>query len=325
MRSTPLLLLALACSHAQPEPPPLAVPEANAAGPAAIPDGGVAVGDGGLLQTDAGLPRLPDAGVVDAGVPDAGPRDRDAGVPDAGSRDGGARADLVSPITAAGSETPVGLDWGPKGEQPARTLFKNVKLLGDLSGDRMMAGMQSMKANLGVKCTACHLVKEKDFASDAKKEKLRARDMIQMTEEINRRTFKGEVKVTCWMCHRGEEKPESRPFSREIPKPLAKLTPEQLAQPAEKVFKDVRILKGMDGRNFAFIMGWFSRELGVKCTHCHQENDFAADHEKKTRAREMLEMTSYVAAGYYGNNSPVACGTCHAGKAEPARTPGDKS
>jgi len=312
MRSTPLLLLALACTHVQPEPAPLAVPPENAAGPAAIPDGGVAVGDGGFLAPDAGRPAARDAGVLDAGSP--------------AGRDGGApRADLASPITAAGFETPVGLEWGSQGELPARTLFKNVKALGDLSGDRFMAAMQSMKANLGVKCTTCHRVKEKDFASDAKKEKLRAREMIRMTEEINRRTFQGEARVTCWTCHRGEEEPESRPFSRELPKELAKLTPAQLKQPAEKVFKDVRALKGMDGRNFGFIMGWFSRELGVKCTHCHEEGNFAAEHKEKTRAREMLEMTGYVAAGYYGNNSPVGCGTCHRGKAEPARTPGDKS
>ena len=315
MRSTPLLLLALACSHAQPEPAPLAVPPENAAGPAAIPDVGVAVGDGGFVPVDAGVPR--DAGGFDGGVPDAGAP---------ASRDGGAaRADLASPITAAGSETPVGLEWGNKGEQAAHALFKNVKVLGELSGDRFMAAMQSMKANLGEKCADCHRAKEKDFDSDAKKEKRRAREMIRMTEEINRRSFQGEVRVTCWMCHRGEEEPASRPFAKQLPKELAKLTPAQLKEPADKVFKDVRALKGMDARSFAFIMGWFSRELGVKCTHCHEQGDFAAEHKEKTRAREMLQMTGYIGAGYYGNNSPVGCGTCHRGKAVPARTPGDKS
>jgi hypothetical protein len=39
----------------------------------------------------------------------------------------------------------------------------------------------------------------------------------------------------------------------------------------------------------------------------------------------MLEMTSYIADGYYEGKSPVTCGTCHRGKAVPARTPGDKS
>ena len=149
------LLLAVACTHTQPPPAPLSVPSENAAGPANLPDGGPA--DGGTFSTDAGSPR----------------------------------ADLVGPITIPGREVPAGLDWGEKGKEPAGAIFKNVKLLGAVSGDRFMAAMQSMQANLGRKCELCHLVAQKDYASDAKKEKLRARDMIRMSEEINRRTFGG--------------------------------------------------------------------------------------------------------------------------------------
>jgi hypothetical protein len=283
------LLLAVACSHTQPPPAPLGVPPEKAAGPA----------------------NLPDAGSEDGGAP---------------SPDGGApRADLLIPITMAGREIPAGLDWGEKGKQPAASLFKNVKLLGAYSGDRFMAAMQSMEANLGKKCALCHDIRGKDFASDAKKAKLRARDMIRMTEEINRRSFGGTLRVSCWTCHRGDEQPADMGFSRELPEPFTKMPPEQLARPAEQVFKDVRKLRGMDVRNFGYIMAWFAREMGAKCTHCHLENDFAADTPKKTRAREMLDMTSYIAQGYYGNDSPVGCGTCHRGRPLPARTPAEKS
>src|SRR5882672_3979668 len=112
MRWTPLLLLASACAstRAQPAPAPLSVPAENAAGPANLPDGGV---------EDAGTPSMPDGGSVDGGT---------------------TRADLVSPITAAGSETPVGLEWGEKGEEPAAKIYKNVKVLGELKGNRFMAG-----------------------------------------------------------------------------------------------------------------------------------------------------------------------------------------
>ncbi len=92
--------------------------------------------------------------------------------------------------------------------------------------------------------------------------------------------------MTCWTCHRGEEKPPPGAWSKELPETFARLSPEQLAEPAEQVFKDVRGLQGMDARNFGLIMGGFNRELGVKCTHCHQEGDFAADAPKKMRARE---------------------------------------
>jgi len=200
MRWTPVLLLAVGCAaHTQPPPAPLSVPSENASGPAQLP------------PPEEGGPIVQDAGTADAGTADAG------------VADGGARADLVSPITAAGSETPVGLDWGTKGDQKASAIFKNAKLLGDLTGDRFMAAMQSMKANLGVKCGFCHLAEQKDFASDQKKEKLTARRMIQMNEEINRRTFQGEVRVTCWTCHRGEEEPKSRPFEKKIPEELENL------------------------------------------------------------------------------------------------------
>ena len=283
------LLLAVACSHTQPPPAPLSVPSENAAGPANLPDGGPA--DGGTFSSDAGVPR----------------------------------ADLISPITIPGRETPVGLDWGETGKRPAGTIFKNVKLLGAVSADRFMAAMQSMQASLGRKCVLCHLVEQKDFPSDAKKEKQRARDMIRMNEEINRRSFGGAIRVTCWTCHRGDEHPADMGFSRDLPEPFTKMPPEQLARKAEDVFKDVRILRGMDVRNFGFIMGWFAREMGAKCTHCHEEKDFAADTPKKTRAREMLDMTSYIAKGYYGNDSPVGCGTCHRGKPIPARTAAEKS
>ena len=232
---------------------------------------------------------------------------------------------FIRPMTAAGSETPVGLDWGEKGEQPASILFKNVKVLGDATGNQMMAAMQSMRANLGGKCAMCHLVEQKDFGADVKKEKRRARDMMRMAEEINRRTFGAKTTVTCWMCHRGDDQPPKMDFSKELPKTFAEMPPEQLARPAEQVFKDVRQLKGMDARNFGLLMGWFARELGVECTHCHAAPDFAAETAKKTRAREMLQMVGYVADGYYGGNTPIGCGTCHRGQAKPARTPADKS
>jgi hypothetical protein len=296
MRWLPLSLLAFACTHSQPNPAPLSVPAENAAGPANLPDGGPADGGAG----DAGL-QLP----ADGGTP---------------------RADaFIRPMTESGSATPLGLDWGEKGEQPAAALFKNVKVLGDATGNQVMAAMQSMRANLGGKCAMCHLVEQKDFGADVKKEKLRAREMMRMSEEINRKTFAGKTQVTCWMCHRGDEEPPKMDFSKELPKTFADMAAEQLARPAEQVFKDVRQLKGMDARNFGLLMGWFARELGVKCTHCHAAPDFAADTAKKTRAREMLQMVAYVADGYYQGNTPIGCGTCHRGKTTPARTAADKS
>lgn len=319
MRWMALALAAAACTHTQPAPAPLSVPQGNAAVPAAPPDGGPrpvpAPLDGG---TGAGVA---DAGAVDAGVADAGP-------------DGGmAMIDIATPITAAaGNQVPFGLeqrafelDWTPEQrKQPARETFKNLKVLGDVPGERFAAAMQSMRVNLGMKCVACHVIAPKNFPSDEKKEKRRAREMISMTAEIDRRTFGNQARVTCWTCHRGDEEPPKMTFSKELPQLFAKMPAAKLSQPADKVFKDVQELNQLDARNFGLVMGWFARELGVKCTHCHDVKDFSKDTKEKTRAREMLQMTGYVGRDFYGgNDSPVGCGTCHRGKVKPPRTPQD--
>jgi hypothetical protein len=322
MRWMALALLAAACSHTQPPPAPLSVPAGNAAAPAPAADGG--------------LPPVPaplDAGVADAGgVPDAGAPDAGAG--GMAMIDGGApMVDIATPITAAaGNQVPFGLeqrafdlDWTPdQRKRPARETFKNLKVLGDVPGERFAAAMQSMRANLGLKCIGCHAVAQKDFASDEKKEKKRAREMIAMTAEIDRRTFGNQARVTCWTCHRGDEEPPKMTFSKELPPLFKKMPAEKLGKPADKVFKDIRELTDVDVRNFGLIMGWFARELGVKCTHCHDAKDFSRDTKEKTRAREMLQMTGYVARDWYGGkDSPVGCGTCHRGKVKPPRTPQD--
>jgi photosynthetic reaction center cytochrome c subunit len=231
-------------------------------------------------------------------------------------------SDLVSPITAAGVEEPKGFDWPQeKRDQPASKNFKNLKVLGDVSSIRLMAAMQSMRANLGETCLNCHLTESKNFASDEKKPKEIARAMIRMTNELDEKGFDGKPRVTCWTCHRGEPEPARGGFSRHLPEHFEKLSAAKLAQPAEKVFHDVRELKGMDARNFGLMMGYFSSELGVKCTHCHEEHDFAKDTPKKTRAREMLRLTNLAAAYFPKDDSPVGCGTCHRGQPEPLRVP----
>ena len=48
------LIVAIACTHSQPPPPPLAVPAEKAAGPAAPEDAGM---DAGTSPPDAGAPR----------------------------------------------------------------------------------------------------------------------------------------------------------------------------------------------------------------------------------------------------------------------------
>lgn len=72
---------------------------------------------------------------------------------------------------------------------------------------------------LGVECSYCHVGTPADRAKDDKPEKLLARKMLKMTMAINDDFLKdvgekpadGTMKVTCFTCHRGKEKPISAP------------------------------------------------------------------------------------------------------------------
>ena len=62
-----------------------------------------------------------------------------------------------------------------------------------------------IKRGLGQKCSYCHDVK--DYAADGNKHKAIAREMIQMTFEMNKRYFGGKQRVTCYTCHLGKKEP----------------------------------------------------------------------------------------------------------------------
>lgn len=79
--------------------------------------------------------------------------------------------------------------------------------------------MRNFAVGLGVRCTHCHLGEEGkplstfDFASDEKRTKLVAREMMRMVEDINSRlqTLPGRaadgLQVTCATCHHGLSRP----------------------------------------------------------------------------------------------------------------------
>jgi hypothetical protein len=90
-----------------------------------------------------------------------------------------------------------------KGPRPAP---KNLQLL---KPEEIRPMMGAFRVALGGKCTTCHV--EGDFASDDKPEKVTARKMIVMTREINAKFPDGNIHVTCFTCHRGDEHPKTAP------------------------------------------------------------------------------------------------------------------
>jgi hypothetical protein len=89
---------------------------------------------------------------------------------------------------------------------------KNLKVL---TPENLMAQMQTYPAALGVEaqggCNYCH---EADRSLDTKPAKVKARQMIEMVADINAKFGDGKVHVTCWTCHQGSTKPETRRIPR---------------------------------------------------------------------------------------------------------------
>ena len=108
-------------------------------------------------------------------------------------------------------------------------------------------------------------------------------------------------------------------------------------QPAESVFKNIKILKGVPAGRLVNIMNnGFGRSLGVSCGFCHVPPKWDLDDkEEKNTARLMFAMVGTINRDYIAkvptpNNRPpqqVNCFTCHRGMPRPmapegARPPG---
>ena len=96
---------------------------------------------------------------------------------------------------------------------------------------------------------------------------------------------------------------------------------------AEKVFKNIQLLKGVPaGRLLRIMEMGYSRSLGVTCTHCHVPPEWEKD-EKPTKqiAREMAAMVGAITNQHLkqiknlkSENPVVNCTTCHRGQTKPA-------
>ena len=101
-------------------------------------------------------------------------------------------------------------------EEPSK--FKNLKVLSkNITEDQLEVVMYAFERQLGVTCAYCHVptknvVPERvDFASDEKKEKLIAREMLKMTLKLNKKYFNTSIDkkiltqpvIWCKTCHHG--------------------------------------------------------------------------------------------------------------------------
>ena len=104
------------------------------------------------------------------------------------------------------------------------------------------------------------------------------------------------------------------------------------SEPASAVFKNITLdwLGQTTAGDLVGIMNrGYARALGVRCTHCHDEHDFASDDLRPKRAaREMAVMhrdiNQRLARMTDLEGSPqdrfINCATCHRGRVDPRET-----
>jgi photosynthetic reaction center cytochrome c subunit len=209
-------------------------------------------------------------------------------------------AEQVAANQIPGTLPPLG-NAGPT----AGTVYKNVKVLNDVSvGEftRLMASMTTWVAP-AQGCAYCH--DTNDMASDAVYTKVVARRMVQMVRHINSdwKPHVAATGVTCYTCHRGQPVPANVWFNNAGPvqagglaqTPAGKNHPALAAGATSLPFDpytpfleqdhDIRVvsqtaLPTTDRHSiketewtYALMMN-FSHALGVNCTYCHSSRSF---------------------------------------------------
>ena len=104
--------------------------------------------------------------------------------------------------------------------------------------------------------------------------------------------------------------------------PDASWEPPQPPKPAEQVYKNIQILKGVPAPRLMGAMQFFTKSLGVQCDYCHVPNEFDKDDKPtKATARKMLNMVHQINQANFPDNQVVSCWMCHRGSAKPEAFP----
>jgi photosynthetic reaction center cytochrome c subunit len=133
----------------------------------------------------------------------------------------------VLALTIASAQSPV---------KKAPEAFKNIQILKDLDQDQLQPAMQLIASSLGVECAYCHVqgAPEKDDLPN----KVAARKMIAMTNDLNKSAFDGRRQITCFSCHRGAHFPVQVPIIGETETPLAPPDPSLASLPPARGILD---------------------------------------------------------------------------------------
>ncbi len=103
----------------------------------------------------------------------------------------------------------------------------------------------------------------------------------------------------------------------------------KLEMPADSVFKNIKMFKGVPARFVLRAMDGWGHALGVQCQHCHVLGHWADEDKKpKQAAREMAAMVGRIndellpaVKNLQSEHPHVGCFTCHHGTARPGARP----
>jgi photosynthetic reaction center cytochrome c subunit len=125
----------------------------------------------------------------------------------------------VSVLLAAGMGFALAEGGSAQPLQPARSslaedVFKNVQILRGIPVDEFMDTMGMFSAATGLNCTNCHTADNStswdSYAADTRL-KQTARRMLRIVNTINKDSFGGARSITCYTCHRGDQRPRVVP------------------------------------------------------------------------------------------------------------------
>jgi photosynthetic reaction center cytochrome c subunit len=95
----------------------------------------------------------------------------------------------------------------------------------------------------------------------------------------------------------------------------------QEKRPAETVYKNIQVFKGLSAEELVPAMNFIAGSLGVDCDYCHEENFEADKLPAKSRAREMIRMVHRLNEEDFHSKTEITCFTCHRGQTIPSGLP----
>lgn len=143
---------------------------------------------------------------------------------------------------------------------------------------------------------------------------LRTTDRFTVSQDGNTLTFSQR--------HQFGTEPETEEVHTMDRRPLSSWEPDDAPKPAEEVYQNIQIMKGVPAPRLMSVMANLNRWLGVECSHCHVDGALDKDDKPaKQTTRKMFQMVRTIATEYFPERNPVTCWTCHRGAPKPQSLP----